>query len=103
LWNQQKQKARTSLTEQHTTPFSKKCEILGDLWMDYRTDEEFQDFVEYNDLGLPLAYAIASGIVDNAPMAQDYINETFDLLITSLGLTDTGFDNLGEVLDSAVK
>jgi hypothetical protein len=54
-------------------------------------------------LGLPLAYAITSGIVDKAPMAQDYINETFDLLITSLGLTDTGFDSLEEILGSAQK
>jgi hypothetical protein len=95
---------RTSLTEQHTTPFSKKCEILGDLWMDYRTDEEFQDFIEYNDLGLPLAYAVGSGLVDELNLlGEQYINETFDLLITSLGLTDTGFDSLNEILDSAQK
>ena len=71
--------------------------------MDYRTDEEFQDFIEYNDLGLPRAYAVASQLVEILPIAESYIDETFDLLITSLGLTDTGFDHLEEILDSAQK
>jgi hypothetical protein len=71
--------------------------------MDYRSDTEFQDFIEYNDLGLPLAYAVASELVEPNSLAEQYINETFDLLITSLGLTDTGFESLNEVLDSAVK
>ena len=71
--------------------------------MDYRTDEQFQDFIEYNDLGLPLAYAVASQLVEILPIAESYIDETFDLLITSLGLTDTGFDSLSEILDSAQK
>jgi hypothetical protein len=71
--------------------------------MDYRSDTEFQDFIEYNDLGLPLAYAVASELVEPNSLAEQYINETFELLITSLGLTDTGFESLNEVLDSAQK
>lgn len=71
--------------------------------MDYRTDEEFQDFIEYNDLGLPLAYAVASDLIEILPIAESYIDETFSLLITSLGLTDTGFDSLEEILGSAIK
>jgi hypothetical protein len=71
--------------------------------MDYRSDTEFQDFIEYNDLGLPLAYAVASNLVEILPIAESYIDETFELLITSLGLTDTGFESLNEILDSAEK
>jgi hypothetical protein len=71
--------------------------------MDYRGDEEFQDFIEYNDLGLPLAYAVYADLVEPTPLAEQYITETFDLLITSLGLTDTGFDSLSEILNSAQK
>ena len=40
------------------TPFSNKVAILADLWINYRDDEQFQDFIEYNDLGLPLGYLI---------------------------------------------
>jgi hypothetical protein len=91
------------MSETNTTPFSNKCEILADLWMDYRLDEDFKDFIEYSDLGLPLAYAIANGIIDTSEMATDYINETFDLLLSALDVKeDTGFDNLGELLSSKI-
>jgi hypothetical protein len=28
------------------TPFETQAQILGDLWMDYREDAEFKDFIE---------------------------------------------------------
>lgn len=86
------------MTEQISTPFSNKAEILADLWLNYRADEEFQDFVEYNDLGLPLAYAIANDIVSSTPTAEKFVNETFELLLAGLEVEDTGFDNLDDLL-----
>jgi len=85
-----------------TTTFSNKCEILGELWMDYREDEEFQDFVEYNDLGLPLAYMVASGIIATpTEKAEDIVNETFDLFLGSMSIKDIGFETLPDVFDVA--
>jgi hypothetical protein len=86
------------MSEITTTPFSKKCEILGELWLQYRQDEELEDFLEYNDLGLPIAYAIANDIVKSTDMAKSFVEETFDLLITSLNVEDTGWDNLDQLL-----
>jgi hypothetical protein len=81
------------------TTYSDKTEILADLWLNYRHDEEFQDFVEYNDIGLPLAYAIANGIVKNTDLAEGYIVETFDLLLAGLEIDeDTGFETLDDLL-----
>ena len=77
-----------------------KAMILGDLWLNYRDDEEFKDFVEYNDLGLPLAYCIANSIVEPNPIAINFINETWDLLLSGLGIEDTGFETLDDLLDS---
>ena len=89
------------MSETPTTPFSNKCDILGDLWLNYRNDEEFTDFIEYNDIGLPLAYVIANDIVKSTPLAETFINETFDLLIEALGVEeDIGFDSLDELLGS---
>lgn len=85
------------------TQFITKAEILSDLWMNYRDDEAFMDFVEYNDLGLPLAYAITSSMVTLKPVAEELINETFDLLIEALGVEDTGFESLDELLDAEGK
>jgi hypothetical protein len=43
--------------------FENKVSILAELWMNYRDDEELQDFIEFNDLGLPLAYFLLHEIV----------------------------------------
>ena len=80
------------------TPFSNKAAILAELWMNYRTDAEFKDFIEYNDLGLPLAYVIAEGIVQSSDLAQKFVEETFDLFIEGLAVDDSGFDTLADLL-----
>lgn len=84
------------------TTFTNKCAILADLWINYRNDEEFEDFIEYADIGLPLSYFISSGIVETSPKADLFITETWDLFLSALDIQeDTGFENLDEVLDTA--
>jgi hypothetical protein len=83
------------------TPFSTRCEILSDLWLNYKADDEFKDFIQYNDLGLPLAYSLAEGIVEATPIATNFVNETFELLIAGLGIEDESFENLDEMLGLA--
>jgi hypothetical protein len=68
------------------------------LWLNYRSDAEFDEFREYNDLGLPIAYAIANDIVKPTEMAQRFIEETFDLLLASLEVDDSGYETLDELL-----
>jgi hypothetical protein len=88
------------MSEITTTPFSKKCEILGELWLKYRSEPEFEDFIDYNDLGLPIAYAIANDIVKSTDLAKSFIEETFDLLLVALGLEDEDWENLDEMLSA---
>lgn len=83
------------------TDFSKVCEILSDLWMDYREDEEFRDFIEYNDIGLPLAYAFANDIAKPTDTGKGIVEETWSLLLTGFDLEDTGFDSLDDILGIA--
>jgi hypothetical protein len=85
------------MTESATTPFSNRAEILGELWMDYRTDEEFKDFIDYNDLGLPLAYAYAEKIIDQTPLLEQYVNESWELLLEGLGVEDIGFESMSDL------
>lgn len=80
--------------------FSNKITILAELWMNYRDDEQLQDFVEYNDLGLPLAYFLMNELVVSTKQAELYINETYDLLVASLGAEDVEYDSLDELLAS---
>ena len=83
------------------TPEQTRIDILSDLWMNYREDENLDDFIFYNDLGLPLAYAISTGIVEITPRAAIYLDETFNLLLESLEIEDTGFANLDEMFKAA--
>jgi hypothetical protein len=71
--------------------------------MNYRFDGDFEDFIEYNDLGLPLAYALSAGIVKSTEMADKFVNETFDLLLASLEVEDTGFEVLDDIFIASNK
>lgn len=89
------------MTENTSTTYSDKLAILADLWLNYRQDETFVDFVEYNDIGLPLAYILANDIVKSTDLAERFITETFDLLIAGLEIDDTGFESMEELLSEA--
>ena len=81
-----------------TTTFENKALILGQLWIQFKGDDEMADFFEYNDLGLPLAFAFAEGIVNHTPTLEQYINETFALLLEGLDVEDTGFESIDELM-----
>ena len=74
-----------------------KAEILSELWINYKDDVNFEDFISYNDLGLPLAYAISMNIVKGTELSDKFINETFTLLLASLEVEDQGFENLDDI------
>lgn len=89
--------------EDNTTPFSNQVLILAELWMNYRDDEEFKDFIEYNDLGLPLAYGVANNLIESlSDTGITMVGETWDLLLGGLGVEDTGFEYLEDLLDTGL-
>lgn len=88
----------TEIEPESKTLYEDKVSILAELWLSYRDDEEFQDFIQYNDLGLPLAYAIDNGIVESTDLAARFIEETFELLVDGLDIEDTGFETVDEML-----
>lgn len=89
------------MTELDTTmtDFSSVCEILGDLFSNYKDDKHFADFIEFNDLGLPLAYMVKEKLAIPSDDGSRYIMETWELFLSGLGVEDTGFTNLNDLLD----
>ncbi len=83
-----------------TTTFDNKALILGQVWMEHKTDDEMADFFEYNDIGIPLAFAYAEGIVNYTDSLSRYVTETFDLLLEALNIEDAGFDDLQDLWDA---
>lgn len=78
------------------TDFSTKCQILGQIYQDDM--EDFKVFMEYNDIGFPLAYHAAEGLVTIKPDGMRYVKETWKLLLSELNLKDTGFEDLEHLL-----
>jgi hypothetical protein len=87
--------------EDRMTDIESKCRILGKLWMDYRDDPDFIDFIEYNDLGLPMAYLVDGDLVKMTNKGEIFVEETFELFLQSLKIEDAGFTDLEEVLEAA--
>jgi len=84
------------------TPFSKKCDILAELWIGFRDDDDFKDFIKYNDVSLPLAYFLSTEICENPTQkGEGFIEETWNLLEQALGLSpEAEWDSLIEILES---
>ena len=81
------------------TSFETRCDILSDLWIEYKEEPQFRDFISYNDLGLPLSFLISESLVTPNDKAIMMVNETFVLLLRSLEIEeDTGFDSLDDLL-----
>ena len=81
------------------TPIETQVDILAELWMDYRDEQYFADFVSYADLGLPLAYLLSNSIVSRTADADKFISDTWEVFMGLCGHEeDTGFDTLEEVL-----
>lgn len=84
--------------------FADKAGVLGQLWIEFRGDEDFSDFIEYNDLGLPLAYMVAEGLVKEcSPVGEEVIDETYKMFMALLEITESDLEvleeiNLGSVL-----
>jgi hypothetical protein len=83
------------------TDFSDVCNILGELFSQYKEDKDFKDFIEFNDLGLPLAYLTRENLAVPSDDGARYIMETWEIFLHGLRLEDTGFTDLDSVLDSA--
>ena len=79
------------------TDFSSICDILGELYANYREDKHFKDFIEFNDLGLPLAYFVSQNLCEVSDDGARYIAETWEIFLAGLGMKDEGFENLEEL------
>lgn len=82
------------------TSFSDRCSILSQFWVDYKDDENFEDFMHCYDLGLPLAYSVDSGFIELTEKAVQLVNETWDAFLEEVGKTDEEFSDLSEIMES---
>lgn len=87
------------------TDFATQCVILAELYENYKEEKNFKTFIEYNDLGLPLAYLTAQGlVVEVSDDGRRYIFDTFEMFLQSIKLSEDDIIEgmtLDEVLEMA--
>ena len=44
--------------------YTLKIAVLSDLYYNYRDQEPYKEFAEYNDIGLPLAYVVHNDLAE---------------------------------------
>jgi hypothetical protein len=82
------------------TSFEDLCSILAELWINHKEENTFEDFISYNDLGLPLAFLIDSELVTPTEIAKRYVEETWFILLKSLDINkDIGFTCLEDLFN----
>lgn len=80
------------------TKFETICSILSELWINYKEDKDFSEFVQYNDLGLPLAFMLDSEIVEPTELAIQYVVETWQIFLSALKIDqDMGWSSLDDL------
>lgn len=90
------------------TPFSKRCEILGELWLSYRdeamSNEEWSKYFNVYDIGLPLSYMVWQDIVSINPSeeGEQFINAAWDTFCAMINIdADALYAHLGECFDAS--
>lgn len=75
-----------------------KAEILVQFTQDNFNDEVYEDFFDYNDLGIPLSIAIMQDMVILTDSGEELINETWKELCELFGADPNGeYENIDDV------
>jgi len=75
-----------------------KAQVLAEIWIDYRDDEAFEDFIEYNDIGLSLSYFVTEGLVtQTSNLGDNYIKESFDLFTSLISIEEEELEQLPHI------
>jgi hypothetical protein len=84
------------------TPFSKKCELLNEFYLNYSHDDEFADFIDMNDLGIPAAVLVVNGGAILTDVGESFVEETWQALCEVLEVDHYGeYTSLDELIDFA--
>jgi hypothetical protein len=72
-----------------------KAGVVGQLWIEFRNDEDFDHFMEYNDIGCPMGYMLAEGIVKElTPLGEEMLEETFKMFLSLINISEEEVDGL---------
>jgi len=78
-----------------------KIAVLADLYLNYRDEEQFKEFADYNDIGLPIAHLVHTGLCNMNKEGEMYVEETYDLLVTAMGVDpEESYETIEDMIQS---
>lgn len=85
------------------TTFDNRAKILKAVLLLSHWSEDkhnWKYFAEYNDLGLPLAFAYANGIVPQTDELTEIVDETWEELLKWVGVEDDAYEEFEDLLEN---
>ena len=81
------------------TDYSKKCQVLAEFWSKHKENPELADLVNYHNVGLPLAFMQENNLCVATDKGIEYINVTFDDLVTIVENGEKHFELVSNFLN----
>jgi hypothetical protein len=79
-----------------------KASILVEFIQVNFTDPKFEEFFDYNDLGLPLAVAFENDLCTLNDKGTEVLNETYDLMLEEYGVDkDKTYETLDDIIEDS--
>ncbi len=82
--------------------FDKKAAIVAECWMIVRDQEVWEQLLKYGDLGFPLAYAHDNDFVELKERGRGFVEEVYDVMISTLGVPDEDYADFEAILDKNI-
>lgn len=82
-----------------------KCNIIEEFMRkhvlyEFFEEEDVKDFIEYNNLGIPLAQGVSYNLSNLTTEGQSLVDETWDSLCFILGVrSENDYEDLEDLLD----
>lgn len=80
------------------TPLDTQCDILTDLWLNYREEKEVEYLFDYFDISFPLAFCHSQGLAQLEPEGISMVEDCWVGILKAFGHEqDTGFETLSSL------
>ena len=78
--------------------FNTICKILAEIYTLNSDEGLYEEFCQFNDIGVPLAYFVNENLAIPSDDGKKMIIGSWDILLKTLEIDDEGFGSLDEVL-----
>lgn len=89
----------TSRSQNHETSLEYKAQIIVEFTQDHLNGGEYEDFFDFNDLGVPLAIAITQEMADLTVSGREVLEQTWSNLCELFDADETlSYESIDELM-----